>query len=193
MKKLLMILLSVTVLLVPTLSFASTWLIDADHSNVGFKIRHLKISNVKGVFHKMSGVVNIDERDITRSKATATIETASLDTGVKMRDKDLKGPKYFDVSRYPTMTFESTGISVVGGGKLKVSGELTLHGVTRPVVLDVEGPTQEVKDPQGKVRRGASASTKIDRKEFGITSGGALIADEVDISIEVELVKVGGE
>jgi polyisoprenoid-binding protein YceI len=181
--------------MLPTVAFGSTWNIDADHSNIGFKVRHLMVSNVKGVFGKVRGVVNVDDQDITRSTVNATIDTASIDTGVAKRDAHLKSPDFLDVAKFSTMTFVSTRTVRDGADKLKVAGNLTLHGVTRPVVLDVEGPSQETKDPMGNIRRGASASTKISRKDFGLTwnkvleAGGVAVGDEVTISIEVELIK----
>jgi polyisoprenoid-binding protein YceI len=180
---------AVFLVLVPTVVLGSTWNIDPDHTNVGFKVKHLYISNVKGVFGKVHGVVTIDDTDLGRSSVTATIDTTSIDTGVSLRDKDLRSEKYLDVAKYPAMTFVSTKVERNGDGKLKVTGNLTLHGVTRPVVLDVEGPTPEVKDPMGKLRRGASASTTISRKEFGIDHMEGPIGDEIGISLEVEMVK----
>jgi len=183
-------------LTLPTLSFASTWKIDPDHSNIGFKVRHMMVSNVKGVFGKVQGEVNVDDQDLTKSSVTVTIDTTSINTGLAMRDKDLRSDHFLDVAKYPTMTFVSTSVARNGAEKLKVTGNLTLHGVTRPVVLDVEGPSAEVKDPKGNLRRGASASTKIDRRDFGLKwnklleAGGVMVGDEVAISIEVELVKV---
>lgn len=186
-------------IMLPTLSFGSTWKIDPDHSNIGFKVRHLMVSNVKGTFHKAEGMVNVDEKDITNSTVTAIIDTASIDTGVAKRDADLRSERFLDVAKYPTMRFVSSKVERNGADKLKVTGDLTLHGVTRPVVLDVEGPTSEVKDPMGNIRRGASASTKINRKDFGLNwnkvmeTGGMLVGDEVVINIEVELVKSAGK
>lgn len=185
-------------LLLPTFAYASTWQIDPDHSSVGFKVRHLMVSNVKGVFHKFAGEVAIDDKDITKSKVTATIDTASIDTGVARRDADLRSKKFLDVEKYPAMTFVATKVARAGERRLQVTGELTLHGVTRPVVLDVEGPTAEVKDPAGNQRVGASATTRINRKDFGLNwnkameAGGVLVGDEIDITIEVELVKSTG-
>jgi len=181
--------------MVPTLAFASTWNIDADHSSIGFKVRHLMVSNVKGVFGKVAGVVHVDDKDITKSSATATIDTTSIDTGVAKRDAHLKSPDFLDVAQFPTMTFVSTRVVKSGDDRLKVTGDLTLHGVTRPVVLDVEGLSPEIKDPMGNIRRGASASTRINRKDFGLTwnkaleAGGVAVGEEVGINIELELVK----
>lgn len=186
-------------LVIPTIAFASAWNIDADHSNIGFKVRHLMVSNVKGVFGKVQGVVNLDDKDLTRSTVTATIDATSIDTGVAKRDTHLKSPDFLDVGRFPAMTFVSTKIARNGDDRLKVTGNLTLHGITRSVVLDVEGPSAETKDPMGNLRRGASATTKINRKDFGLTwnkaleTGGVVVGDEVTISIEVEMIKAAAK
>jgi polyisoprenoid-binding protein YceI len=186
-------------LLFPALAFASTWNIDPDHSSAGFKVRHLMVSNVKGTFGKLIGTVIVDDQDITKSTVSATIETASIDTGVAKRDTHLRSADFLDVAKFPTMTFVSTKVARNGSNGLKVTGDLTLHGVTRSVVLDVEGPSQESKDPKGNFRRGASASTKINRKDFGLTwnkaleTGGVVVGDEVTIEIEVELVKAAAK
>jgi polyisoprenoid-binding protein YceI len=199
MNRLVRIFTAAFLLMVPTPAFASTWNIDADHSNIGFKVRHLMVSNVKGVFGKVQGVVNVDDKDITTSNASVTIDTASIDTGVAKRDAHLKSAEFLDVAKFPTMTFVSTKVARNGKDKLKVTGDLTLHGVTRSVVLDVEGPSQEAKDPMGNLRRGASASTKINRKDFGIIwdkaleTGGVLVGEEVTISIEVEMVRAAAK
>ncbi|WP_224960937.1 YceI family protein [Geomonas subterranea] len=177
----------------PVLASAATWNIDPDHTSIGFKVRHLMVSNVKGVFGKVSGVVHIDDRDFAKSSVTATIDTTSIDTGVAKRDAHLKSADFLDVAKYPTMTFVSTGVTKGSGGGFKVLGNLTLHGVTRPVALEVEGLSPEVKDPMGTIRRGASASTTINRKDFGLTwnkmleAGGVAVGDEVKINIEVEM------
>jgi len=185
---------ALALLLIPSLVFASTWNIDSDHSSTGFKVRHLMVSNVKGTFGKVQGVVNVDDQDITRSNVSVTIDTASIDTGVAKRDTHLRSPDFLDVAKFPTMTFVSTRVEKNGNG-LKVTGNLTLHGVTRPVVLDVEGPSAQSKDPWGNFRRGASASAMINRKDFGLTwnkaleTGGVVVGEEVTINIEVEMVK----
>jgi polyisoprenoid-binding protein YceI len=199
MKRTLAVVTTVIALLLPVAALASRWQVDPDHTHVGFKVRHLKISNVRGTFGKVKGVVDMDDKDITKSSVSATIEAASINTGSRKRDADLKGEKFLDVAKYPTITFLSTGISRDGADKLKVAGDLTIHGVTRPVALTVEGPTDEVKTQKGEVRRGAFARTRINRKDFGLAwtkameAGGVLVGDDVDIEIEVELVRVGGE
>lgn len=182
-------------IMLPVVAIASTWNIDPEHTSVGFKVRHLMVSNVKGGFGKVSGVVNVDDKDITKSSTAVTIDTTSIDTGVAKRDAHLKSPDFLDVAKYPTMTFVSTGVMKGAGGAFKLQGNLTLHGVTRPVVLQVEGLSGEIKDPMGNIRRGASATTTINRKDYGLVwnkmleTGGVAVGDEVIISIEVEMVK----
>ena len=186
---------AVVVLALPAFALADAWQIDQEHSNVGFKVRHMMVSNVKGDFGKFSGVVDIDNKDLSKSKVSVTIETASVNTGVTKRDVHLKSPDFFDVGKYPAMTFVSKKVVPVGTDGLKVTGLLTLHGVAKEVVLDVEGLTGVSKDPWGNLRRGASASTKISRKDFGLLwnaaleTGGVAVADEVLISLEVEMTK----
>jgi polyisoprenoid-binding protein YceI len=195
MKRLVHTFAAVALLMLPTLAFATTWNIDSDHSSTGFKVRHLMVSNVKGTFGKVQGVVNVDDKDVTRSNVSATIETVSVDTGVAKRDTHLRSPEFLDVEKFPTMTFVSTKVVKHGTNGLRVTGNLTLHGVTRPVVLEVEGPSQESKDPWGNFRRGASATTTISRKDFGLTwnkaleTGGVVVGGEITISLEVEMVK----
>jgi polyisoprenoid-binding protein YceI len=172
----------------------STWAIDGAHSHTGFTIRHLVISNVRGEFGKTTGVVTLDDKDLARSSVEATIETGSVDTRVADRDAHLRSPDFFDAAKYPTMTFKSTRVEKAGNGKLKVTGNLTIKDVTKPVVLDVSGPTGEVKDPWGNTRRGISATAKINRRDFGLTWGkvveaGPVVGDEVAIEIEAELLK----
>lgn len=182
-------------LIIPHPSSAATWQIDPDHTSIQFKVRHLMVSNVRGVFHKFNGTLESDDKDITRSRLSVTIDTASVDTGVAKRDEDLRSDHFFDVAKYPTMTFVTKKIARSGSDNLKVTGDLTIHGTTREVVLDVEGPSQTFKDPWGKLRRGAAATTRINRKDFGLTwnkvleTGGVMVGDDVDISIEVELVR----
>jgi polyisoprenoid-binding protein YceI len=183
--------------LLPALAMAatSTWVIDVDHSSVQFKVKHLMVSNVKGEFKKFSGTVTMDDADITKSRVDVTIDAASIDTGVAKRDEHLKSPDFFDVAKYPTLMFVSTKVAKAGDNRLKVTGNLTLHGVTREVVLDVEGPNPAVKDMYGNTKSGASATTKINRKDFGLTwnkaleAGGVAVGEEVLITLDVELLK----
>ena len=174
---------------------ATSWKIDPDHAQVGFKVRHLMVSNVRGNFDKVAGTVQIDEADISRSTVNVTIDTSSVNTGIARRDEHLRSADFFDVARFPTMTFVSRKVAKAGPGNLQVTGDLTIHGVTRPVVLNVDGPTAEIKDPWGMTRRGVSAGARIDRKDFGLVwnkaleAGGVAVGDEVEIHLEVELIK----
>jgi polyisoprenoid-binding protein YceI len=174
---------------------ASSWSIDPAHSHAGFSIRHMIVSNVRGDFGKVTGTLTLDEKDITKSTVEATIDVATIDTREPKRDEHLKSPDFFDVAKYPTITFKSTKVEKAGKDGLKISGDLTMHGVTKPVVLNVTGPTAEVKDPYGRVLRGASATTKLDRTAWGVSwskvieGGGAMVGNEVKIEIELELAK----
>jgi len=182
-------------LVIPILSDAATWQMDPAHSSFQFKIRHLTVSNVKGDFSKFQGVAIIDDQDITHLKVEVAIDAASVNTGHTQRDEHLRGPDFFDVTKYPTITFVSKKVIKIDTNRLKVIGDLTIRGVTREITVDVEGPTQEVKDPWGNFRRGATATAKINRRDFGITwnkvldTGGLVVGDEVNITIEVELVR----
>jgi polyisoprenoid-binding protein YceI len=180
------------------LAQTSTWKIDEAHTHSSFTVRHMVISNVRGEFGKTSGTLTLDEKDPTRSKVEATIEAATIDTRVADRDNHLRSPDFFDVAKYPTLTFRSTKVERAGEGKLKVTGDLTMRGVTKPVVLDVTGPTGEVKDPWGNLRRGASATATLNRKDWGLVwnkllEAGPVLGDEVKIEIETEMVKAAGQ
>jgi polyisoprenoid-binding protein YceI len=179
----------------PILGHAATWQIDPDHSSFQFKVRHLMVSNVKGDFNKVKGVVTMDDKDVANLKVELTIDAASVNTGHAKRDEHLRAADFFDVAKYPTITFVSKKVMGAGPDKLKVIGDLTIHGVTKEITVDVEGPTQEVKDPWGNFRRGATGITKINRKDFGLTwnraleTGGVVVGEDVDIFVEIELVK----
>jgi len=172
----------------------TTWNIDPAHSTAQFTVRHLGISNVTGSFTKVSGSVVLNEKDVTQSQVSASIDVSSVDTRVEMRDKDLRSPNFFDVEKYPTIEFKSKRITS-NGGKLQVIGDLTIHGSTHEVTLDVDGPTPEITDPWGNSRRGISATTAINRKEFGLVynkllgTGEAAVGDHVKIQIDAEIVK----
>jgi polyisoprenoid-binding protein YceI len=176
------------------LAQTSTWNIDPAHSTAQFTVRHLAISNVTGNFTKVTGSVVLNEKDITQSQVSAGIDVSSVDTRVEARDKDLKSPHFFDVEKYPTIEFKSKRI-VSAGGKLQVIGDLTIHGTTREVTLDVDGPTPELSDPWGNSRRGISATTTINRKDFNLVynnllkTGEAVVGDIVKIQIDAEMVK----
>jgi polyisoprenoid-binding protein YceI len=175
----------------------SSWTIDPKHSTAQFTVRHLAISNVSGNFTNVTGTIDLNEKDITQSQVSAVIDVSSVDTRVSDRDKDLRSPNFFDVEKYPTIEFKSKRI-VNSGGKLQVIGDLTMHGTTREVTLDVDGPTPELNDPWGNVRRGFSASTTLNRKDFGLTynhalkTGEAVVGDNVKIQIDLELIKKKG-
>jgi polyisoprenoid-binding protein YceI len=183
------------VLSLPAAAATSTWQIDPNHSAAQFAVRHLTISTVRGAFSKLSGSVQLDDKDISKSSVEVTIDAASVDTRVADRDKDLRSDRFFDVEKYPTLTFKSTKVEQTEPGKLKVTGDLTIHGVTKQVVLDVEGPTAPVKDPWGNQRAAANAATKINRQDFGVKwnakmdGGGWVVGDDVAITIDVELVQ----
>jgi polyisoprenoid-binding protein YceI len=171
------------------------WLIDPAHSAAHFSVRHLMISNVRGEFGKLSGTAVIDAADPTRSSVEVTIETPSINTREPQRDEHLRSADFLDVANHPTMKFKSTKISAAGADHLKVTGDLTIRGVTKQVTFDVEGPTASVKDGWGNVRAGVTASAKINRKEFGMEfnalteTGGLVVAHEVSITIEAELIQ----
>ncbi len=178
----------------PALAQISNWNIDPAHSTAQFTVRHMGISNVTGNFTKVTGIVVLNEKDITQSQVSASIDVNSVDTRVEMRDKDLKSPNFFDVEKYPTIEFKSKRM-VSSGGKLQVIGDLTIHGTTHEVTLDVDGPTPEMSDPWGNSRRGISATTAINRKDFNLVynnllkTGEAMIGDSVKIQIDAEMVK----
>ena len=176
------------------LAQTSNWNIDPAHSTAQFTVRHLGISNVAGNFTKVTGSVVLNEKDITQSQVAASIDVNSVDTRVEKRDQDLKSPNFFEVEKYPTIDFKSKRI-VGSAGKLQVVGDLTIHGTTHEVTLDVDGPTPEITDPWGNSRRGLSATTTINRKDFSLTynnllkTGEAVVGDTVKIQIDAELVK----
>ena len=167
-----------------------TWQLDPNHSATQFAVRHMGISTVRGTFTKLSGTVQYDPTDPAKSSVEATIDAASVDSRVEMRDNDLRGAHFFDVAKYPTITFKSKRVELVGKGKLKVTGDLTIHGVTKEVALDVDGPSEPIKDPRGNMHMGASATTTINRRDFGVGAiPAAMVAEEVAITIDMELVK----
>src|SRR4030067_1209699 len=196
MKRNLLILLSFSALLIPNFLFGMSWQIDPDHSSFGFKVRHLMVSNVKGDFGKViKGFVFLNDQDISSTKSELVLDVASVNTGHAKRDEHLRGPDFFDATKFPTITFVTKQVTSVGPDRLKAAGELTIRGVTKEVVLDVQGISQEVKDPWGNFRRGLTATHKISRRDFGIAwnrmldTGGVVVGDEVDISVELELVR----
>jgi polyisoprenoid-binding protein YceI len=166
------------------------WQIDPNHTGAGFSVRHLGVSTVRGAFSKVTGSAQYDPADPSKTSLDATIDASTVDTGVEMRNNDLRSPHFFDVAKYPTITFRSKNTRVAAPGKLMITGDLTMHGVTKEVVLDVDGPTAPIKDPMGKGQRmGASATTKVIRQDFGITGAPGVVGDEISITIDVELVQ----
>jgi polyisoprenoid-binding protein YceI len=173
------------------------WQIDPAHSAAHFSVRHLMISNVRGEFTKLSGSAVINPGDPTKSAVNVTIESASINTREPQRDEHLRSADFFDVANFPTLTFRSKRIEAHGADDFKLTGDLTIHGVTKEVTFDVEGPTPSVKDPWGNVRAGITASAKINRKDYGLLwntiteAGGLMVGDEVKITIEAELIQQG--
>jgi polyisoprenoid-binding protein YceI len=178
----------------PVLAAAATWEIDPSHSSATFKVRHLAVANVTGGFSGIKGSVVWDEADPTKASVETVIDATSIDTGVPDRDKHLKSADFFDVEKHPTITFKSKKVERTKDG-LKVTGDLTMHGVTKEVVLAVEGPFPPVKDPWGHTKSGASATTKINRQDFGVSwsktmdQGGLVVGNDVSITIDVELLQ----
>jgi polyisoprenoid-binding protein YceI len=178
----------------------TTWNLDPAHSVAEFKVKHMMISNVKGQFAGISGVLTLDEADLANSQIDATIDAATINTNEAQRDAHLKSADFFDVEKFPTLSFRSkhvarTGEDELGANELNVTGDLTIHGVTREVVFKVDGPTAAGKDPWGNTRIGLSAVTKINRKDFGLTwnsaleTGGILVGEDVTITLDVQFVK----
>jgi polyisoprenoid-binding protein YceI len=173
----------------------STWKLDPAHSVAEFKVKHMMISNVKGSFSGLSGVLKLDESDLTHSTVEASIDVSTLKTGDEARDGHLKSPEFFDAAQFPTITFKSINIDSAGGADYDVSGELTIHGITKMVTFAAEDVSTPSKDPWGNHRIGLSATTKINRKDFGIAwnsaleSGGWLVGEEVTINLEVQFIK----
>jgi polyisoprenoid-binding protein YceI len=179
----------------PAAAATSNWQIDPQHSSAQFSVRHMAISTVRGAFSKVTGTINLDDKDISKSTVDVVIDVTTVDTREPNRDNDLRSDKFFDVAHYPTMTFKSKKVEQVSPGKLKVTGDLTIRGTTKEIILDVDGPTPPIKDPWGKQRAAASATTKVNRQDFGVKwnatldNGGVVVGDDVSINIDVEMVK----
>jgi polyisoprenoid-binding protein YceI len=175
----------------------ATYQLDHIHSSVGFSVKHMMIAKVHGVFEKVSGKLVYDKNDLSKANAEATIEAASINTRESQRDNHLRSPDFFDVEKFPTLTFKSKTVTGSSDGDLKATGDLTIRGVTKQITLDVDGPTDELKDPYGNLKIGLSASTTIKRKDFGLTwnaaleAGGVLVGDEVKITLDLQFIKVG--
>lgn len=178
----------------PAFAGTTTFQIDPRHSSAQFAVTHLMISTVRGQFHQVNGTVIFDDADPSRSSVNITIDATTVDTQEPDRDKDLKSPNFFDVAKYPAMTFKSTKVESAGPGKLKITGDLTIHGVTKSVVLNVTAPKPAIKDPWGLQRTAVTGTTKINRQDFGITynktldSGGVMVSNDVDITLDVEMI-----
>lgn len=185
--------LSLALAAAPALS-AESYTIDVSHSKAHFTVRHMMVSNVRGEFSKMTGKIEYDEKNPEAIRIAATIDVNSINTGEPKRDAHLKSPDFFDAAKYPAITFRSKSARKSAAG-LAVTGDLSIHGVTKEVVLQVEGPTQEVRDPWGNFRRGATATTRVNRKDFGLAwnaaleTGGVVVGDEVSITIDVEAIR----
>jgi polyisoprenoid-binding protein YceI len=183
----------------PASAAASAWKIDPAHSSAQFAVKHLAISTVRGAFSSVNGSINFDDKDVTKSTVDVTIDVNSVDTRQPDRDKDLKSDKFFDAANYPSITFKSTKVEQAGAGKLRVTGDLTIRGTTKSVVLDVDGPTAPMKDPWGNNRAAVSATTKVNRQDYGVKwnakldNGGVVVGDDVAIVIDVEMVQQGAK
>lgn len=165
---------------------SQTWQIDPAHTTSQFSVSHLGISTVRGVFEKTTGTVVYDPSDPTKTQIDATLDATTVNTRIEMRDRDLRSPNFFDVAKYPTITFKSKKTEAASEGKLKITGDLTIHGVTKEVVLDVDGPSKPV-NAMGGVRMGAEATTKINRRDFGVNGAPGVAGDEISIILDVEL------
>jgi len=189
------VIVGLTGLALPAGAATSTWQIDPQHSSAQFAVRHLGLSTVRGAFSKLSGTMVRDDQDITNSSVEVTIDVNTVDTREPDRDKDLRSERFFDVAHFPTMTFKSKKVEQVAPGKLRVTGELTIRGTTKEVTLDVDGPTTPVKDPWGNQRLAATATTKINRQDYGVKwnakldNGGVVVGDEVNITLDVEMIQ----
>jgi len=178
----------------PAFAGTTSWQIDPKHSSAQFGVTHLMISTVRGEFHQVNGTVVLDDSDISKSSVNVTIDATTVDTREPDRDKHLMSPDFFDVAKYPTMTFKSTKVEPAGPGKLKITGDLTIRGVTKQAVLEVTAPKPPIQDPWGLQRTAVSGSTKINRQDFGVAwnktldSGGVVVGDEVNVTLDVEMV-----
>ena len=192
--------LGLTVALASSAALAAptVWEIDPMHSVASFSVKHMMVSTVRGEFGKMSGTVTVDGADLHTAKVDATIDASTINTREPKRDAHLKSADFFDVAKYPTLTFKANKVDVLPGGALKLTGDLTIHGVTKPVTFDAQPLSKEWQGLMGQTVVGTSATAKINRKDFGLTwnkplaaAGGMLVGDEVTITLDVELVKKG--
>lgn len=165
------------------------WQLDPAHSSAQFAIKHMGISTVRGTFNKLSGMVHYDPADTNKDSVEVTIDAASVDSRIEMRDNDLRSDHFFDVQKYPNITFKSTKVEAASPDKLKIMGDLTMHGVTKPVTLDVEGPSKPVNDGHGRLHMGVSATTTVNRNDFGMTGHEGMVGTDVALTIDAELVQ----
>jgi polyisoprenoid-binding protein YceI len=195
MKIAMRIFLCLLLVILPAMVHAAVWKIDPSHASVEFRVRHLMVAWVKGSFPDVTGTVDFDEADLSKAHVTVTIGTASVDTNNAKRDEHLRSADFLDTANFPAMTFVSKKIVAEGGQLREVIGDLTIRGTSREVILAVAEMTPAIKDPWGNTRRGATATTTINRKDFGLTwnkaleTGGVVVGDEVKIAIDIELVK----
>jgi polyisoprenoid-binding protein YceI len=184
----------------PALAHAADWTVDTAHSTASFTVKHMMVSTVRGEFSKITGKVNLDEKDLTKSTLEATIDASTVNTREPKRDAHLKSPDFFDVAKFPNLTFKSTKITKAGKGHYKMAGDLTMRGVTKPVTFDVVGFDDANKSPWGTEVRGGVATATVNRKDFGLNwnkplekAGGMLVGDNVDITLDVELIQAPPE
>ncbi len=172
---------------------AAPWVLDGDHTTVGFAVKHMMVTDVKGTFDKVTGTVEIDDKDPSKSRVDVEIDVASVNTRNAKRDEHLRSADFFDTAKFAKMTFKSTKVEVAKDGSLKITGDLSLHGVTKPVTLSASPLSAEFKDPWGGTHRGTTATAKINRKDFGLTwnaaleKGGVVVGEDVLIELQVEL------
>jgi polyisoprenoid-binding protein YceI len=189
MSRLALIVLSTFAMVAAATAQTGNWQIDPNHSSAQFSVRHLGVSTVRGAFTKVTGSAKYDPANPANDSLMASIEASSVDTRVEMRDNDLRSPNFLDVQKFPTITFQSKSVKTSGDGKLQIIGDLTIHGVTKEVALDIEGPSAPIKDPWGNQRIGASASTKVNRKDFGVNGATGVVGDDITITIDAELIQ----
>ncbi len=174
---------------VPGIAQSTSWQLDPAHSSAQFAVKHMGISTVRGTFTKLSGTLQYDPADVKNDSVEVTIETASVDSRVEMRDNDLRSEHFFDVQKYPTITFKSKKVESAGADKLKVLGDLTVHGVTKEVTLDVDGPSKPVNDKRGHLHMGASATTTVNRTDFGMSGYQGMVGNDAALTIDAEFVQ----
>ena len=189
MRSIVFVALVALTLSMPTIAQSNAWQLDPAHSSAQFAVRHMGISTVRGTFTKLSGSAHYDAADAKNNSVEVTIETASVDTRVEMRDNDLRSDHFFDVQKYPTMTFRSTKVESAGADKLRITGDLTIRGVTKPFTLDVEGPSKPINDGQGHLHMGVSATGTLNRTDFGMTGYPGVVGNEIKLTIDAELVQ----